>query len=125
MAGAAEILGTDPWNGFFDLVQAGGVSVNPRSMNEEQKWQALRAEYVMIDTDVTAVGNAGAVWFKSTVSGARDLTVDAGTTGDVDFDAVSQKAGWISPVPGGVGPMTIAMLLENTVGSAKRSVGLG
>jgi len=44
--------------------------------------------------------------------------------GDVDFDAVSQKAGWISPVPGGVGPMTIAMLLENTVESAKRSVGL-
>jgi len=58
IAGAAEILGTDPWNAFFDLVQAGGVSVNPRSMNEEQKWQALAAEYVMIDTDASPVNPA-------------------------------------------------------------------
>ncbi|MCK5293923.1 MAG: bifunctional methylenetetrahydrofolate dehydrogenase/methenyltetrahydrofolate cyclohydrolase FolD [Arcobacteraceae bacterium] len=40
-------------------------------------------------------------------------------TGDVDFNAVSQKCSYITPVPGGVGPMTIAMLLENTVTSAK------
>ncbi len=52
---AAQMLGTDPWNAFFDLVQAGGVSVNPRSMNEEQKWLALGAEYVMIDTDASPV----------------------------------------------------------------------
>ncbi len=58
IAGAAEVLGTDPWNAFFDLVQARGVSVNPRSMNEEQKWQALRAEYVMIDTDAAPVNPA-------------------------------------------------------------------
>ena len=55
---AAQILGTDPWNAFFDLVQAGGVSVNPRSMNEEQKWLALGAEYVMIDTDASPVNPA-------------------------------------------------------------------
>ena len=36
-------------------------------------------------------------------------------TGDVDFDAVSKKASHITPVPGGVGPMTIAMLLKNTL----------
>ena len=36
-------------------------------------------------------------------------------TGDVDFDAVSKKASYITPVPGGVGPMTIAMLLKNTL----------
>tara|TARA_B100000949_G_C13932666_1_gene305519 strand:- start:55 stop:486 length:432 start_codon:yes stop_codon:yes gene_type:complete len=39
--------------------------------------------------------------------------------GDVDFDAVSRKASFISPVPGGVGPMTIAMLLSNTLKAAK------
>ena len=39
--------------------------------------------------------------------------------GDVDFDEVSKKASFITPVPGGVGPMTIAMLLENTIKSAK------
>ena len=44
--------------------------------------------------------------------------------GDVDFDAVSEKAGFLTPVPGGVGPMTIAMLLRNTVTSAKRFGGL-
>ena len=55
VAEAAEVLGTDPWNAFFDLVQAGGVSVNPQSMNEEQKHLALRAEYVMIDTDASPV----------------------------------------------------------------------
>jgi len=55
VAGAADVLGTDPWNAFFDLVRAGNVTVNPESMNEEQKWQALRAEYVMIDTDASPV----------------------------------------------------------------------
>ena len=58
VAEAAEVLGTDPWNAFFDLVQAGGVSVNPLSMNEEQKWAALRAPYVMIDTDASPVNPA-------------------------------------------------------------------
>ena len=55
---AAEVLGTDPWNAFFDLVRAGGVSVNPLSMNEEQKWAALRAPWVMIDTDASPVNPA-------------------------------------------------------------------
>ncbi|MGQ9631355.1 MAG: bifunctional methylenetetrahydrofolate dehydrogenase/methenyltetrahydrofolate cyclohydrolase FolD [bacterium] len=44
--------------------------------------------------------------------------------GDVDFDAVKEKASAISPVPGGVGPMTITMLLHNTILAAKMSAGL-
>jgi len=44
--------------------------------------------------------------------------------GDVDFEAVSQKAGYITPVPGGVGPMTITMLMKNTVMAAKAAAGL-
>lgn len=40
--------------------------------------------------------------------------------GDVDFEPVKERASWITPVPGGVGPMTIAMLLQNTLESAKR-----
>ncbi len=43
---------------------------------------------------------------------------DGALAGDVDFDAVKEVAGWITPVPGGVGPMTIAMLLENCVKAA-------
>jgi methylenetetrahydrofolate dehydrogenase (NADP+)/methenyltetrahydrofolate cyclohydrolase len=48
-------------------------------------------------------------------------TPDGRLAGDVDFDAVREVAGWITPVPGGVGPMTIAMLLVNTVEAAERA----
>jgi methylenetetrahydrofolate dehydrogenase (NADP+)/methenyltetrahydrofolate cyclohydrolase len=50
---------------------------------------------------------------------------DGRLVGDVDFEGVRQKASLITPVPGGVGPMTITMLLHNTIISAERSVGLG
>jgi methylenetetrahydrofolate dehydrogenase (NADP+) / methenyltetrahydrofolate cyclohydrolase len=43
--------------------------------------------------------------------------------GDVDFDSVKERAGWITPVPGGVGPMTITMLLANTILAAERCAG--
>jgi methylenetetrahydrofolate dehydrogenase (NADP+)/methenyltetrahydrofolate cyclohydrolase len=46
---------------------------------------------------------------------------DGKLTGDVDFEQVKEKASYITPVPGGVGPMTIAMLLWNTWSSAKSS----
>ena len=45
--------------------------------------------------------------------------------GDVDFDSAKAVAGWITPVPGGVGPMTITMLVANTVQSAERVSDLG
>jgi methylenetetrahydrofolate dehydrogenase (NADP+)/methenyltetrahydrofolate cyclohydrolase len=44
--------------------------------------------------------------------------------GDVDYDSASESAGWITPVPGGVGPMTITMLLANTAEAAARAAGL-
>jgi methylenetetrahydrofolate dehydrogenase (NADP+)/methenyltetrahydrofolate cyclohydrolase len=60
------------------------------------------------------------------VNRVEDATKKAGfrLVGDVDFDAVKEKASLITPVPGGVGPMTITMLLYNTVESAKRAAGL-
>jgi methylenetetrahydrofolate dehydrogenase (NADP+)/methenyltetrahydrofolate cyclohydrolase len=48
--------------------------------------------------------------------------VETGLVGDVDFSAVSDKAGAITPVPRGVGPMTIAMLLHNTVQAAQATL---
>ena len=48
---------------------------------------------------------------------------DGKLVGDVDFDTVSHLASWITPVPGGVGPMTIAMLLQNTALSYIRTTG--
>jgi methylenetetrahydrofolate dehydrogenase (NADP+)/methenyltetrahydrofolate cyclohydrolase len=49
---------------------------------------------------------------------------DGTLVGDVDFDSAAKVASRITPVPGGVGPMTIAMLLANTVRSAERVAGL-
>jgi methylenetetrahydrofolate dehydrogenase (NADP+)/methenyltetrahydrofolate cyclohydrolase len=57
-----------------------------------------------------------------------DTTVDGETksrlTGDVDFESVSTVAKAVTPVPGGVGPMTIVMLMANTLRAAKLSVGM-
>jgi methylenetetrahydrofolate dehydrogenase (NADP+)/methenyltetrahydrofolate cyclohydrolase len=49
-------------------------------------------------------------------------TADGKLSGDVDFAAVSEVAGWLSPVPGGVGPMTVAMLVANTVRATELSL---
>jgi 5,10-methylene-tetrahydrofolate dehydrogenase/methenyl tetrahydrofolate cyclohydrolase len=59
-------------------------------------------------------------------SRVKDPSAKSGyrVVGNVDFDEVKQVAGYITPVPGGTGPMTIAMLLQNTLLSAKRSIGL-
>jgi len=68
----------------------------------------------------------GAVVIDVGVSRVDDATKKSGfrLVGDVDFDRVKEKASLITPVPGGVGPMTITMLLYNTVESARRVAGL-
>jgi len=78
------------------------------------------------DILVVAVGRAGLVKADWVKPGAIVIDVGinrakaGGITGDVDFDEVSKVAGHITPVPGGVGPMTIACLLGNTVAAACR-----
>jgi methylenetetrahydrofolate dehydrogenase (NADP+)/methenyltetrahydrofolate cyclohydrolase len=81
------------------------------------------------DILVVAVGRANMITAEHVKEGA--VVVDVGinritlpdgskkTVGDVDFASASQKAGFITPVPGGVGPMTVAMLLRNTLRSAE------
>jgi len=67
----------------------------------------------------------GAVVIDVGINAIPDATKKSGKrlVGDVDYDAVKEVAGAITPVPGGVGPMTIAMLMRNTITAAKRSVG--
>ncbi len=83
------------------------------------------------DILVAAVGKPRMISAAMVKEGAAVIDVginrlpDGKLCGDVDFEAVSKVAGWITPVPGGVGPMTIAMLLGNTVKSAERVAGLG
>jgi len=81
------------------------------------------------DVVVAAVGRRNTLTTEMVKAGA--VIIDVGINrneqgklcGDVDFAGVSQVAGWISPVPGGVGPMTIAMLLVNTVQAAEQAAG--
>ena len=88
----------------------------------------LDREVGRADVLVAAVGRAHAIrggWIKP---GAVVIDVGINRTsagklaGDVEFDAARERASWISPVPGGVGPMTICMLLSNTLESARRSL---
>ena len=88
----------------------------------------LAAVCARADILVAAVGSAGLVGPEFVKPGAAVIDVgtnrtDDGLVGDVDFEAVSQVAGAITPVPGGVGPMTIAMLLANTLAAARSRVG--
>jgi methylenetetrahydrofolate dehydrogenase (NADP+)/methenyltetrahydrofolate cyclohydrolase len=69
---------------------------------------------------IAAVGSPRLIGAAMVKPGATVIDVginrtDDGLVGDVDFDAASEVAGSITPVPGGVGPMTIAMLLSNTL----------
>ena len=92
--------------------------------------QDLAAVCRRADILIAAVGRprmVGAEWVKpgATVVDVGINRTDEGLCGDVDFDAVSEVAGAISPVPGGVGPMTIACLLSNTVTAAEWAAGEG
>ena len=85
------------------------------------------------DILVVAVGKANMIGAEHVKDGA--VVIDVGinritladgrkkTVGDVDFEAVKEKAGYLTPVPGGVGPMTVAILLSNTVRSAELLAG--
>ncbi|OSZ67937.1 bifunctional methylenetetrahydrofolate dehydrogenase/methenyltetrahydrofolate cyclohydrolase FolD [Hydrogenophaga sp. IBVHS2] len=89
--------------------------------------QDLKAQTLQADVIVAAVGKRNVLTADMVKPGAVVIDVgmnrnDAGKLcGDVDFDGVKEVAGWITPVPGGVGPMTITMLMVNTLESAEKS----
>lgn len=81
----------------------------------------LKAITLLADILVVAVGRAGLVTGDMVKEGATVIDVgmnrnaEGKLCGDVDFPSAAEKAGYITPVPGGVGPMTIAMLMKNTI----------
>ena len=88
--------------------------------------QNLKEHTLNADVLVVAVGKPGIITGDMVKPGAVVIDVginrvDGKVCGDVDFESVSQRAGWITPVPGGVGRMTIAMLLSNTADAAERA----
>ncbi|MDQ6963458.1 MAG: bifunctional methylenetetrahydrofolate dehydrogenase/methenyltetrahydrofolate cyclohydrolase FolD, partial [Mariprofundales bacterium] len=121
IVGASNIVGRPM---AMELLLAGAtVTITHRFTND------LAAHIADADIVVAAVGKPGVVdgrWIKR---GA--IVIDVGITrlpngslaGDVEFSSASQRAGWITPVPGGVGPMTITMLLANTITAFRNHVG--
>jgi methylenetetrahydrofolate dehydrogenase (NADP+) / methenyltetrahydrofolate cyclohydrolase len=89
------------------------------------KTKGLNEKLLSADLVVTAVGDRQRFTLTANMVKEGVVVIDVGMarlngklTGDVDFDSVKQKASWITPVPGGVGLMTRAMLLKNTVTAA-------
>jgi len=94
-------------------------------MQCHSKTVGLKALCQQADIVIAAVGRAQMIKADWVKDGAFVIDVginrgaDGKLVGDVDFNAVAAKAGYITPVPGGVGPMTIAMLMQNTLKAAK------
>ncbi len=120
--GASEIVGKPVALLLSD--QRATVSIC-RSATKNLEEHTRRAQII-----VAAVGKAQFITGNHVSEGA--VVIDVGinritlpdgtkkTVGDVDYDAVAAKAAFITPVPGGVGPLTVAMLLQNTLRSAER-----
>jgi methylenetetrahydrofolate dehydrogenase (NADP+)/methenyltetrahydrofolate cyclohydrolase len=115
--GASNIVGLPM---ALELLSAGCTITVCHRLTENIEAHVRKADIL-----VSAVGSPGMIkgdWIKP-----HAIVIDIGITrladgtlaGDVEFDAASQKAGWITPVPGGVGPMTVATLLENTLIAAE------
>jgi len=89
----------------------------------------LAAEVGSADVLVAAIGKAEMVrgdWIRpgAVVIDVGINRTDSGLKGDVQYAAAAERAAYITPVPGGVGPMTVAMLMHNTLAAARRSAGL-
>lgn len=96
------------------------------------KTQRLEQKLQNADVIVSAVGNRAQFTLTADLVKNGAIVIDVGTSkvngrlaGDVDFEAVKEKASWITPVPGGVGLMTRAMLLKNTVSAASMASEMG
>lgn len=109
----------------LELLLAGCTTTTIHKFTKNAKEHARQADIL-----ISAVGKPGLIqadWIKT---GA--IVIDVGLTrdahgniaGDVDFEGAKKCAGWLTPVPGGVGPMTIAALLENTMYAARHLHGL-
>ncbi|MDH4428153.1 MAG: bifunctional methylenetetrahydrofolate dehydrogenase/methenyltetrahydrofolate cyclohydrolase FolD [Acidovorax sp.] len=104
------------------LLQANATVTVTHSGTPDLGYHTRQADIV-----VAAVGRANTLTADMVKPGAIVIDVginrkaDGKLCGDVDFDGVKEVAGWITPVPGGVGPMTITMLLVNTIEAAERA----
>ncbi|NIA17069.1 MAG: bifunctional 5,10-methylene-tetrahydrofolate dehydrogenase/5,10-methylene-tetrahydrofolate cyclohydrolase, partial [Planctomycetes bacterium] len=133
IVGRSNIVGKPLANMLIQKSPTGNATVtvcHTRTKNLPE--EVARADIIIaaagVPNTVTAdMVKDGAVVIDVGVNRVEDASKKRGyrLVGDVDFEAVKEKASLITPVPGGVGPMTITMLLYNTVESAKRAAGIG
>ena len=118
IVGASNIVGR-PMS--MELLLAGATVTTTHRFTKD-----LASHVADADILVVAVGKPGIVKGEWVKPGATVIDVginrlpNGKLTGDVDFEVASERAAWISPVPGGVGPMTVAMLLRNTLQAAEK-----
>lgn len=119
VVGASNIVGRPV---ALELLLAGATVTVCHRFTRDLEAHVRQAELLVV-----AVGKPGLVPGDWIAPGATVIDVginrlpDGSLRGDVDFEGASQRAAWITPVPGGVGPMTIALLLENTLDAAEHS----
>ncbi len=105
----------------LELLLAGCTVTTCHRFTRDLEAHVRRAEILVV-----AVGKPGIVQGEWIRPGAVVIDVGINRTeegrlvGDVDFERARERAGWITPVPGGVGPMTVATLLQNTLEAAER-----
>jgi methylenetetrahydrofolate dehydrogenase (NADP+)/methenyltetrahydrofolate cyclohydrolase len=119
VVGASNIVGKP----MAMLLQAAGSTVTIcNSKTRDLAWHTRHADIVVVATGKPRMVTGDMIKPGAIVIDVGiNRTADGKLCGDVDYASVSQVAGAITPVPGGVGPMTIAMLLVNTIEAAERS----
>ena len=126
MIGDYDFLPCTP-AGIMELIASTGVDISGKQCVTicHSRTKNLKELAASADILVVAIGKPKFVTADMVKEGAIVIDVginrmeDGKLCGDVDFDSVEPKAGYITPVPGGVGPMTIAMLMKNTLHAAK------
>jgi methylenetetrahydrofolate dehydrogenase (NADP+)/methenyltetrahydrofolate cyclohydrolase len=132
IVGRSNIVGKPLMNMLIQKNSTGNATVTVcHTRTKDLSTHTKRADIVIAaagrpNTVTADMVQEGVVVIDVGVNRIEDATKKKGyrLVGDVDFEAVKEKASLITPVPGGVGPMTITMLLYNTVESAKRAAGI-
>lgn len=120
----AVVVGRSTLVGLPLLLLLGRKGVDATPTLAHSRTSDLVAVCCEADILVAAAGQAGMITADHVKAGAAVIDVgisrsEAGIVGDVDADSVRDIAGWLTPMPGGTGPMTIACLLQNTLGAAQ------
>ena len=132
IVGRSNIVGKPLANMLIQKNPTGNATVTVcHTRTKDLSYHTKRADIVIAaagrpNTVTADMVKEGVVVIDVGVNRVEDATKKRGyrLVGDVDFEAVKEKASLITPVPGGVGPMTITMLLYNTVESARRAAGI-